>query len=151
VEPSEEVAAQKVADEQVRARMLVPGASADCQSAAPAAGLAEYSSWLEPSAARQKEALGQVRSLIAAGELAGLAEVHAEAPLAGSVEVRTLPRSSVATHSETEGQDRPVSVVPSSTVKAVQEGPGSSGAVDTRSFPESPPVTHSAALGQASR
>jgi hypothetical protein len=55
----------------------------------------------------------------------------------------------MATDSDTDGQDKFVSVAPPSTVNAVHDAGRPAGSVDTNNFPELQPVMHSPAVGQA--
>jgi hypothetical protein len=60
--------------------------------------------------------------------------VHAEDPPAGSVDVRTFPKPSIATHSETDGHDK--SMMPIQSTDATNHDDAPPGCAEVTTFPD---------------
>src|SRR3954452_14888238 len=75
-------------------------------------------------------------------------KVQAEAPPVGSVEVRTSPLLSIATHCRSEGQSTPVIWTVPPPCAGLQADAGPVGAVEVKSVFTALPVTQRLGLGQ---
>src|SRR2546421_612403 len=77
--------------------------------------------------------------------------IQAAGPPPGSVEVRTSPAPSTATHSEGLGHATPKREFEPSTLVTVQAAGPPVGSVEVTTLPEPSTATHSEAPGQATR